>query len=211
MRKATVKNIKEKLPIKIFTHSQIEPIIKTAYSRPNDKIRKLINDGELIRVKKGVYTYEENLPKEYISAALVQPSYISFEYALSFYGMIPERVYHCTAATTKREKEFSTKWGIFYYKQVPLKAFHLGITWHFDREFGGSFFATPEKALCDKIKYDRGIGTLTQGKMLDYLLEDLRIDFSQVSLDYKLIIDIGIAYGSKNIKTLALLVEKGAI
>ena len=70
--------------------------------------------------------------------------------------------------------------------------------------------ASPEKALCDKIRYDRGIGTLTQGAMAEYLKYDLRVEIIK-PLDSRLIEEIATAYRSKNLKTLAQLVEKGKL
>ena len=66
------------------------------------------------------------------------------------------------------------------------------------------------KALCDKIKYDRGIGTLTQTSMSEYLKYDLRLDITK-PLNYELIEIIAKAYKSRNLKTLATLVKKGKI
>ena len=64
--------------------------------------------------------------------------------------------------------------------------------------------------LCDKIKYDRGIGTLTQASMIEYLKYDLRIDIS-IPLNYELIEIIAAAYKSRNLKTLATIVKKGKL
>jgi hypothetical protein len=86
----------------------------------------------------------------------------------------------------------------------------LGIDWIYDDIDGGRFIATAEKALCDKIKYDRGIGTLTQASMIEYLKYDLRIDIS-IPLNYELIEIIAIAYKSRNLKTLATIVKKGRL
>jgi hypothetical protein len=80
----------------------------------------------------------------------------------------------------------------------------------YDEQEGGKFIATPEKALCDKIRYDRGIGTLTQSAMMEYLKYDLRLEITN-PLDSHLIEEIATAYRSKNLKTLAQLVHKGKL
>lgn len=95
----------------------------------------------------------------------------------------------------------------FSYKSIPMRAYSLGVDWVFDSIEGGKFIATPEKSLCDKIRYHRGIGTLTQKAMLEYLEEDLRIDINQ-PLDIDLIETIAEAYGSRNLKTLAAIIRK---
>lgn len=91
-----------------------------------------------------------------------------------------------------------------------MQAYALGVDWSYDNIEGGKFIATPEKALCDKIKYDRGIGTLTQASMREYLHYDLRLDFVK-PLNFELISVIADAYKSRNLKTLAVLVEKGKL
>jgi len=67
----------------------------------------------------------------------------------------------------------------------------------------------PEKALCDKIRADRGLGRLTQEKMSDYLLYDLRIEWELLlSLDIRLIEAIAKRYKSYNLKSLTSLLKK---
>jgi hypothetical protein len=62
-----------------------------------------------------------------IANPLYGPSYISLEYALSYYGLIPERVESITSVTTKRSKKFITPLGSFSYEHIPLKAYPIGI------------------------------------------------------------------------------------
>ena len=186
--------LKNALPLSVFSHEMVSSILEKSFSNVNEKISNLIRNGDLISVANSLYT----------------PSYVSFDYALSFYGMIPERVSEITSATSKNEKLFDTPIGRFSYKKVNLEAYSLGVDWIYDDIEGGRFIATPEKALCDKIKYDRGIGTLTQTSMSEYLKYDLRLDITK-PLNYELIEIIAKAYKSRNLKTLATLVKKGKI
>ena len=207
--------LKQQLSLSVFTHDMLADILSNTYVNINDKIMKFIKNGELIRLKKGVYCLAKDyreVPLELISvsAILYSPSYVSFEYALSYYSMIPERVEEISCATTKNSKLFDTPLGRFSYKKIPEKAYPLGIDWIYDEKLGGRFIATPEKALCDKIRYDKGIGTLTQKSMFSYLKEDLRIDLD-FELDSKLVEKIAKAYKSKNLRTLAQLIRKGKI
>lgn len=207
--------LKNALPLSIFSHEMIYSLLEKSISNVNDKISTLVKSGELVRLKKGFYTFSklyQTKPINLISVAntLYSPSYVSFDYALSYYGMIPERVSEVTSATSKNEKLFDTPIGRFSYKKISLDAYSLGIDWIYDDIEGGRFIATAEKALCDKIKYDRGIGTLTQASMIEYLKYDLRIDIS-IPLNYELIEIIAIAYKSRNLKTLATIVKKGKL
>lgn len=207
--------LKNALPLSIFSHEMIYSLLEKSISNVNEKISNLVRNKELIRLKKGFYTFSklyQTKPINLISVAntLYSPSYVSFDYALSYYGMIPERVSEVTSATSKNEKLFDTPIGRFSYKKISLEAYSLGIDWIYDDIEGGRFIATAEKALCDKIKYDRGIGTLTQTSMIEYLKYDLRIDIT-TPLNYELIEIIATAYKSRNLKTLAIIVKKGKL
>ncbi len=207
--------IKNALQISIFSHEMLYALLQKTVSNVNDKISNLVKSGELVRLKKGFYTFSKaylTKPIDLIGVAnaLYTPSYVSFDYALSYYGMIPERVSEITSATSKNEKLFDTPIGRFSYKKIPLRAYSLGVDWLYDDVEGGRFIATPEKALCDKIRYDRGIGTLTQGAMVEYLKYDLRLEITK-PLDAKIIEEIATTYRSKNLKTLSQVVEKGKL
>lgn len=207
--------LRNALPLSVFSHEMLYSLLEKSVTNVNDKISNLVKSGELIRLKKGFYTFSKaylTRPIDLISVAntLYTPSYVSFDYALSFYGMIPERVNEITSATSKNEKLFDTPIGRFSYKKVPLQAYSLGVDWMYDDVEGGRFIATPEKALCDKIRYDRGIGTLTQSAMLEYLKYDLRLDITRL-LDFKLIEEIALVYRSKNLKTISQVIEKGKL
>ena len=70
------------------------------------KIARMIDSGELIRLRRGVYATRRDLNPLCFAASIYGPSYISFETALSYYGLIPEAVYEVISATLKRPKEF---------------------------------------------------------------------------------------------------------
>ncbi len=206
--------IRKHISTAVFSHEILESILMDEVSNVNAKIAYMVNKGELIRLKKGLYA----LGKDYqttsidtISLAniLYAPSYVSFDYALSYYGLIPERVYEITSATMRMKKEFSTPLGRFTYKPIPLQVYALGIDWLYDDSNGGKLIATSEKALCDKIRSDRGIGRLSQQKLGDYLEFDLRIDMGLLyTLDAELIMAIATAYKSSNLKNLSKLISK---
>ncbi|MDY0271338.1 MAG: hypothetical protein RBR37_02345 [Advenella sp.] len=208
-------NLKNALPASLIAHDQLAYLLGKSVRNVNDKIANLVNNGDLVRLKKGFYVFSkeyrnQSLDLIAIANGLYAPSYVSFEYALSLYGMIPERVSEITSATIKNNKLFVTPVGRFSYKKIPLQAYALGVDWRYDKIEGGRFIATAEKALCDKIKYTKGIGTLNQAQMLEFLNDDLRLDLLN-SLDIELIVAIAAAYKSKNLKTLAVLLEKGKL
>ena len=84
-----------------------------------------------------------------------------------------------------------------------------GVDWLYDKTQGGKLIATAEKALCDKIKSDRGIGRLSQANLETYLMYDLRIDMDVLyDLDIELITAIATSYKSSNLQNLAKLITK---
>ena len=153
------------------------------YARPRDKISDLLQKGIIIRVKKGLYIFGNEYrrrpySREILANLIYGPSYISLDYALQHYGLIPERVEVVTCVTTGRSRKFFTPVGLFTYRMIPLDAFRIGM----DRvEIGDDrafLMATPEKALADKLYDGRGTGIQTQKELSDYLEENLRIDLS---------------------------------
>lgn len=208
-------DIKNHFTTPLFTHEMLSAFLEPSVSQVNIKISNLVNNGDLIRLKRGIYYLGkkyQSTPVDYISISnmLYTPSYVSFDYALSYYGMIPERVSEITAATLNHAKLFETPLGRFSYKHIPKEVYALGVDWLFDEINGGKFIATAEKALCDKIRYDRGVGSMTQEQMREYLLYDLRLERLEL-LDIELILSIAQAYRSKNLRTLASVLQKGMI
>lgn len=200
------------LPLSLISHEMLTNALSNSVSNVNNKISALVKAGDLVRLKKGFYCFSADYHKQpvdllAIANGLYAPSYVSFEYALSLHGVIPERVVQITSATSKNNKLFDTPLGRFSYKKVPIQAYSLGVDWEFDEVEGGRFFATLEKALCDKIRYENGLGTLTQKQMLEYLEFDLRADLP-TNINLELIEVIATAYRSRNLKTLVTILRK---
>ncbi|MEA3417967.1 MAG: hypothetical protein U9Q90_01115 [Campylobacterota bacterium] len=206
--------LRKEIGTPVFTHDQLEYLLSTTMNNVNAKISYMVNKGELIRLKKGIYVlgadYQKG-PVDIISVAniLYAPSYVSYDYALSYYGLIPERVYEITSATLRGKKSFETDLGRFSYKPVPLQVYAIGVDWLYDSVNGGKLIAAPEKALCDKVRSDRGMGRLSQEKLAVYLEYDLRIEWDGLrSLDTDLIATIATAYRSSNLKNISKLIAK---
>ena len=162
------------------------------YKYINDKIKNMKHKGLLTTLKRGLYVYnspylDKLVSKEIIGNNLLGPSYISYDYALSYHGLIPERIEEVTSATSKRSKNFSTPYGTFSYRHINKKLFSLGLMIVSTKQ-GGFMIATPEKALCDKLMIITGIKITSKKKMLTLLEDDLRIDMDELSgVDLKMI------------------------
>ena len=135
----------------------------TGYASPRAKVTSLLKNRDIIRIKKGLYIpgprYKRDYSRGVLANRIYGPSYVSFEYALSWYGMIPERVFAVTSASLKKSKKFTTPIGPFIFHRVKDSAFYAGID--LAEEAGAHFIiATPEKALSDMVHKNRTIKDL---------------------------------------------------
>ena len=95
------------------------------YGSPKSKLARMAERGECFPITRGLYETDRNAPAYLLAGSIYGPSYISFEYALSRYGLIPEAVYAVTCATfeKKKKKKYETPFGTFTYRDVPSEAF----------------------------------------------------------------------------------------
>jgi len=147
------------------------------YASPKARLTRMIKSGEVIQVRRGIYldAQETGYSLKSLAAVIYGPSYISFEYALSHYGLIPERVPAVTSASYNKNKNrrFHTPLGDFYYYYLPAAVFPYGVV--LESESGQNYLmATPEKALCDTLYKTRGIGSVKALQAL--LFEDWRME-----------------------------------
>ena len=154
------------------------------YKSATMKLSAMEHAGEVVRLKRGLYVVDGSIlgfpPSAPIcSNHIYGPSYVSLQWALSFYGLIPERVHTLTAITLKRSRDFENKLGYFTYKQVPEDYYPIGITSAVSD--GATFLiASPEKALCDTILNDLYVPNLSIIALHRYLEEDIRFDMDEL-------------------------------
>lgn len=178
------------------------------YKNPRSKLSRMAERGEIFPIVKGLYETEKRTPGLFLAGSIYGPSYISFDYALAHYGIIPEAVYTITNATfdKKKKKKYETSFGTFTYRDVPNDAFPLGIK--VVRE--GEYFyriATPEKALCDKLYTLNPVANAEE--LYTLLKEDLRIDDTELKkLNLKAVKSFSESYHSTNIKKLCTVLRR---
>ncbi len=153
------------------------------YKSPKSKVAAMEKSGDLIRLKKGLFVVspevnEQAISRELIANHLYGPSYVSLETALSFYGMIPEKVYAVRSVTTRLSKTYVTPLGNYEYVTVPEDYFQIGIRQEIVNNQYAYMIATPEKAICDMIATTRNLRLQSVKAMQAYIEEDLRIDLS---------------------------------
>lgn len=175
------------------------------YANPHDFIARLVKKGELIRLKNGFFVIAEKIekapvPYEQIANLLYGPSYLSFEWALSYYGMIPEGVYVVTSASATKTKEFKTPLGTFDYFYLSQSRYSIGIDQK-ENNSGSFLIATPEKALADLVQF-KSKGLEGRDLLID-LVEGRRIDESVLKeLNRKHLLEIAESYHSQTVMKL---------
>ena len=178
------------------------------YANPTAKIRRLVKSGDLVSIVRGYYETDRNIPGYYLAPVIYGPSYLSFEFALSYYSLIPEGVYNFTSATyeKKKNKSYETPFGTFTYRDVPSEAYPLGVILHSEDGYGFQI-ASAEKAICDQLYK---ISPLRNRSELENLLfEDLRMDQEEFfSLNMEDFYEIANCYQTQNHKLLQAYVRR---
>lgn len=174
--------LRKSIPIEEFDYVMLKSILKN-YKHPRIKINSLLKNNEIIRVKKGLYVFspknvKELLIKESLANMIYGPSYISLEYALSFYGLIPERTTTITSITNKRNKLFTTPIGQFTYQYINAKLYSYGITQLEIDDFHRILIATQEKAIADLLYFSKIIKDVKQLEL--FIFDDMRFDEMQL-------------------------------
>ena len=144
------------------------------YSAVLAKIAALVDEGSLVRIKRGLYCLSprisgRDLDLRVIANALYSP-------ALSVYGLIPERVDETMSACAKRAKRYATPLGAFSYHTVPGNWFPIGVRTLNSGE-GGFLIASPEKALGDLLIARCNLRISSPDSLRSFLEDDIRFDF----------------------------------
>ena len=177
------------------------------YSNPLDKIKRDVDNGVLFRLTKGIYETDKNVDSYLLASSILSPSYLSFDWALSFYELIPEKVVAITSASlgVRKNKTFINRFGRFEYSDISPKAFSEGLT---SLESGDYIvkIATKEKAICDSLSKWRVVNNINDLKELLFI--DKRIDIDEFnSCDFKLMSRLAALYNKKNLNLLIKLIR----
>lgn len=179
------------------------------YSDPYGKIRREVKKGNLFPIVRGLYETDDNVSGVLLSSLIYGPSYVSFEYALSHHGMIPEKVEMYTNATynKRRTKLYKTSFGNYSYQDIPKEAYPFEIEPIIYDDYV-VFMARPEKALCDQLYKIRPASDITE--LHKIIFNDLRIDKNLfLSLDKKILLELIPKYKSTNLYMLEKIIVMG--
>ena len=145
-------------------------------------LKNWVKKGYLLMLRRGLYCVAEgvqDIDSLAFATKIYQPSYVSLEAALGFYGIIPEAVFTVTSVTTRKTQNFETPKGNFSYQKIKREAFG-----GFETKKNGriSFnLALPEKAIVDFLYLNRNILTGELAQFQSYRFnEDFEFDAKKI-------------------------------
>lgn len=178
------------------------------YVNPTAKIGRMVTSSELIPVVRGIYVTDKNIPGYCLASIIYGPSYLSFEFALAYYSLIPETVYTYTSATfeKKKAKQYENPFGTYTYRDIPSKAYPLNVNLH--HENGYSYqIASAEKAVCDQLYILSPVNN--QKELENLLFDDLRIDSDKFfRMNLSDLLEISSNYRTQNHKLLQAYIRR---
>jgi len=177
LKRIKVEEKLKSLGLTVFTPQEFRDIFDVSQNTASAFITSNVDSGLFVKLRNGFYMIKDiNPPYYFIANKLYQPSYVSLEAALSYYGIIPETVYTFTSITTKASREYETPIGSFTYQSIKKDAF----TGYQLKEVGHEkvLMADAEKALSDYLYFvslkkvslnDRiELRSINKGKLVKY-------------------------------------------
>lgn len=129
-----------------FTVSDLQMVLGQAREAARKDIHRFVKRGVLKRIGKNVYVSPfSSYDIEEIAASVYAPCYLSFESALSKYGVLGQVPYTITFATTRRSKKLMLENLEIEFRRLKPELF-------FGYKLIGKLpIAEPEKALLDEL------------------------------------------------------------
>jgi hypothetical protein len=163
----------------IFDYTQLM-VGLSGYKKPRDVVTKLLMDNKIIRIRKGLYSFgtlwrNVPVPLEMLANLIYGPSAISLDYALNYYGLIPEQVTTFTSVTPGRSCVYNTPVGRFSFTHLPTKFYSFGLTFQ-NTNSQQWMIMKPLKVLADKAWTDRRFQPRSPNDFTAYFFQDLRLD-----------------------------------
>ena len=140
---------KEKLKdFSVFSVNDIRMVYPRFF---NQRLVEWQKKGYIKKIVRKYYIFSDTEINEQLlfltANKIYKPSYVSFESALAYHGLIPESVYKITSATTKKTYSFNTPLGKLSYHTIHKKYFFGYKLMVYKKE--NYIIAAPEKALLD--------------------------------------------------------------
>lgn len=154
-----------------LTTKDLGALISTESRRTlEDIVKRLVNGKVLTKLEKGKYLVTNMSVSDFeVAQFLYAPSYISFETALNYHGILSQFPLEITSATTKRRAMKLVNDKAFSYAKINSKLF----TGYYKED--GYLMACPEKALFDQLyMISKSIKTEEYLDEMDYSLIDVK-------------------------------------
>jgi predicted transcriptional regulator of viral defense system len=202
MKGMSFERFREQVQVEVFDYALLASYFKNL-KKVSDKVASLVLDGKIIRLKKGLYVFGKEwrrrpLDLEVIANLLYGPSCISFEYALTSYGLLAERSTVITSIAIGKSKTIKTPIGTFEYRAVSPDVFKVGIEYRSLRKKEGYFIASKEKALADLVYKTPHIRSIRQLRF--FLFEEMRVDEEMFrKFDFKKLEEIAESYNKLSV------------
>ena len=149
----------------MFSPLEFRRIFNVTESAASFFINYHLKSGLFVKLKNGLYTLSIRPASEFeIANRVYSPSYISLEYAMMYYGIIPETVYTITSVTTKSTRQFFINNLSYTYSKIKKSAFSGYLRKSLDRNI--VLIAEPEKSLVDYL-YFVDLGKKLKNERLD--------------------------------------------
>lgn len=150
---------------KLFLTKDLHNLFRVNSERTlEDIIRRMIDEKIFTSLERGKYMLAMSQVSDFeIAQFLYSPSYISFETALNYHGILSQFPIEITSATTKSTERKEVLEKSYSYSKISTRLF-VG----YSKE-GDSLIALPEKALFDQLyMIAKGIKTTEYLDEMDY-------------------------------------------
>ena len=149
-----------------------EPVFETGLLLAGDvdradvqrQLSRWTKAGRIYQLRRGLYAlappFQKVKPHPFlVGNRLREPSYVSLESALAYYGLIPEYVAVTTSVTTARPGRWDTPLGTYTFRHIQTALFenYRRVRISADQE---AFVASPAKALLDLVYLEPGADSL---------------------------------------------------
>lgn len=134
----------KELNLKFITPALLSSLLNQNSNTLYKTLQRLEKYQILTRINQGKYLVAGADISEFTLANfLIQPSYISLESALTYYGILPQFTYTITSVTTQKSQPIVSQNWEFEYSKISSRFF-----WGYAKQKDG-LIASPEKACLD--------------------------------------------------------------
>lgn len=147
-----VEQIIRRRGLRLFSPLELQRVLGISAVAARFLVHRYAKRGGFSKLRKGLYCLADQIPSELsIANRLYAPSYLSFEFALSYHHLIPEVTYVMTSATSRPTRTLTALGKTFEYHRLKRVAFTGYEPMKVSTET--ILMATPEKALVDTLYY----------------------------------------------------------